>query len=324
MGHLHPYFLIRPLLVTTAVCWFAVFGRRGEAGEPAKGSGLAVAPFDAEEAQKLQEVCAARLDRAVNLTNSIGMKLTLIPAGEFTMGSPEDEVERFRRFDRRFKDEALHPVRISRPFYMGACEVTQEQYQRVMGANPSYFSKSGRAGSVNNGFPVERVTWEDAVEFCRRLSELPEEKAAGRKYRLPTEAQWEYACRAGTTTAFHFGVSCNGRQANCDGSLPFMTPEKGPNLASTTRVGSYRPNAWGLFDMHGNVSEWCGDWYDADYYAGSPTQDPKGPKTGRHRVIRGGCWCDRAVSCRSADRDRTRPDNRTDKTGFRVVVTGVR
>jgi formylglycine-generating enzyme required for sulfatase activity len=308
----------------TAVCSFTACGQRGEAGEPTKVSSLAVAPFDSGAAEKHQEVCAARLDVPVELTNSIRMKLVLIPAGEFTMGSPADEVESFRRFDRRFKDEALHPVWISRPFYLGACEVTQDQYQRVMGENPSYFSKAGRAGSVNRGFPVERVAWEDAVEFCRRLSELPEEKEAGRKYRLPTEAEWEYACRAGTTTAFHFGVSCNGSEANCDGSLPFMTPEKGTSLASTTRVRSYPPNAWGLFDMHGNVSEWCGDWYDADYYSGSPPKDPKGPKTGRYRVIRGGCWCDRAVSCRSADRDRTRPDNRTDKTGFRVVITAVR
>jgi formylglycine-generating enzyme required for sulfatase activity len=320
MGKLHPWGFLASLLVfATTVC-----GQRGEAGEPGKDSALAVAPFDAAAAEKYQGVCAGRLNRPVELTNSIGMKLVLIPAGEFTMGSPEDEVEKFRRFDRRFKDEAPHRVRISRPFYLGACEVTQDQYRRVMGENPSYFSKAGRAGSVNNGLPVERVSWEDAVEFCRRLSELAEEKQAGRKYRLPTEAEWEYACRAGTTSAYHFGVSCNGGEANCDGSLPFMTPEKGTNLASTTGVRSYAPNAWGLFDMHGNVSEWCADWYDADYYSGSPPKDPQGPKTGRYRVIRGGCWCDRAVSCRSADRDRARPDSRTDKTGIRVAITGVR
>jgi formylglycine-generating enzyme required for sulfatase activity len=124
------------------------------------------------------------------------------------------------------------------------------------------------------------VSWEEAVEFCRKLRELPAERAAGHVYRLPTEAEWEYACRAETATAFHFGSSCNGREANCDGSRPYGTSDKGPHLGRTTAVGSYRANAFGLYDMHGNVWEWCADWYGSGYYSESPVNDPPGATAG--------------------------------------------
>jgi formylglycine-generating enzyme required for sulfatase activity len=236
-------------------------------------------------------------------TNSIGMELVLVSAGEFMMGSPESEAD-------RSKNENQHLVRITRPFYMGVYEVTQAEYERVMGKNPSSFSRNGLssekvAGRDTSRFPVERVSWEDAKEFCRRLSLLPGERAAGRAYRLPTEAEWEYACRAGTTTPFHFGRVANGFQGNFNGISPYGTKHRGRNLNRTTEVGSYPPNAWGLYDMHGNVHEWCEDWYDRHY-----------------RVVRGGCWFYGARLCRAACRACGRPDGEGSLTiGFRIVFS---
>lgn len=186
------------------------------------------------------------------ITNSIGMKLKLIPSGEFLMGSPESE-------EARDSDEGpQHRVRITKPFYLGVYEVTQGEYERVTGDNPSCFSKVGTgkakvAGQDTSRFPVEEVSWEDAVEFCRKLSDLPSERSARRVYRLPTEAEWEYACRAGTTTPLHFGTQLNGREANCDGNYPYGTDTKGTYLKRTTTVGSYKANAFGLYDMHGKL-----------------------------------------------------------------------
>ena len=151
-----------------------------------------------------------------------------------------------------------------------------------MGNNPSHFK-----GPKN---PVETVGWGDCQQFLDKLN--AKLGPGGGKFQLPTEAQWEYACRAGTTTPFHFGNSLNGREANCNGNYPYGTGEKGPDLRRTTTVGSYVPNGFGLYDMHGNLWEWCQDWWDDGYYAGSPTDDPTGPATGSYRVHRGGCWCD--------------------------------
>src|SRR5262249_4326336 len=155
---------------------------------------------------------------------------------------------------------------------------------------------SAKAGSSAD-HPVERVTWEEAVEFCRRLSHLPEEKAAGRAYRLPTEAEWEYACRAGTATPFAQGLSLSGAQANFDGGFPYGGGERGRSLQKTTRVGSYPANNFGVHDLHGNVWEWCADWLDSLYYAASPKRDPQGPAAGQLRVLRGGSWRNHAVTC---------------------------
>ena len=239
-----------------------------------------------------------------SFTNCIGIKLMRIPKGKFLMGSPETEKE-------RKENETQHEVTISQNFYMGATEVTQAQWQKVMGNKPSNFE--------GDQLPVETVSWEEAVEFCNRLSEMPEEIRAGRKYRLPTEAEWEYACRAGTTTPFHFGSQLNGRQANYNGTVPYGTETKGPYLKKTTPVGKYPANAWGLYDMHGNVWEWCSDWY-GEYPAGSLT-NPSGPATGPGRVARGGGWNSDAVLGRSADRYGSAPSDRFFSLGFRVALS---
>ncbi|MFO0819474.1 MAG: SUMF1/EgtB/PvdO family nonheme iron enzyme [Pirellulales bacterium] len=250
--------------------------------------------------------------------NSIGMKLAYIPPGEFQMGSPEDEAERSDR-------ELQHRVRITRGFHLGVYEVTQGEYERVMGANPSHFSLAGDGKTEVTGvdtsrFPVERVSWEDAVEFCRKLSSLPAERAAGRSYRLPTEAEWEYACRAGTTTPFFWGGVLNGDRANCHGNSPYGTAVKGACLQRTTRVGSYAANAWGLHDMHGNVYEWCSDWRDSEYYRTSPAADPAGPSTGSDRCVRGGGFFSAARDVRCAIRYGYFPSYRLDYLGFRVAA----
>ncbi len=252
------------------------------------------------------------------ITNSIGMKLVLIPAGKFLMGSPKDEKERFH-------GEVQHEVSITKPFNLGVYMVTQAEYEKVMGNNPSYFSPKGDGKDEvedmdTSHFPVEMVSWEDAIAFCKKLSELPEEKKAGRVYRLPTEAEWEYACRAGTKTVFHYGDSLSSKQANFDGNDPYGGADKGPNLNRTAKVGSYAPNAFGLYDMHGNVWEWCQDWYNGGYYKNSPKEDPPGPAQASDRVVRGGSWYSHGWDCRSAGRHRLGPASRFASLGFRVAA----
>ncbi|HZV04645.1 MAG TPA: SUMF1/EgtB/PvdO family nonheme iron enzyme, partial [Gemmataceae bacterium] len=256
------------------------------------------------------------------ITNSIGMKFVFVGRGTFLMGSPENE-------HLRYPDEFQHEVEITRPFYMGAYEVTQEQYERVMGQNPSWFASSGEGkdkvqGIDTSQFPVETVSWKDTVEFCRRLSKLPEEKSIGRAYRLPTEAEWEYSCRGGRlfknpSPPFHFGNSLSSTQANFNNS-PLGDASKEPDLHRTTKVGSYSPNSLGLYDLHGNVSEWCADWFDAKYYERSPRQNPQGPENGELRVLRGGSWDYGGGYCRAAIRLVLPPSVRHNDNGFRVVL----
>ena len=237
------------------------------------------------------------------LKNSIGMEFASIPAGKFLMGSPATEKE-------RSQDETQHEVTLTQGFRMGVHEVTQAQYGQVMGKNPSYFK-----GAT---LPVETVSYDEALAFCKKLSDLPAEKAAGRKYRLPTEAEWEYCCRAGTSTPFHFGNELNGTQANCDGTFPYGTTKQGPYLKKTSPVGSYPANAWGLHDMHGNVYEWCQDWY-GDYPKDS-IKDPQGSSSGELRVLRGGSWDDVARSCRAGRRNRNSPGTHDINCGFRLLL----
>ena len=230
------------------------------------------------------------------ITNSIGMKLVLVHPGSFTMGSPVEEVGRFR-------NETSQKVTLSKSYYLGAYEVTQGEYEKVMGANPSSFK-----GAKN---PVEMVSWDDAVSFCKKLSEMPEEKAAGRSYRLPTEAEWEYACRAGSTTSYSFGETAESLREYAW----FVEGREG----KTHPVGLEKPNRWGLYDMHGNVWEWCQDWY-ADYPPDAST-DPLGPNAGSLRVYRGGGWINFAALCRSASRYAVAPSHRVNSLGFRLALS---
>ena len=248
--------------------------------------------------------CQATAEKPGKLKNSIGMEFANIPAGKFLMGSPATEKE-------RSPNETQHEVTLTQGFWMGVYEVTQAQYEQVMGKNPSEFK-----GAT---LPVETVCYKDALAFCKKLSDLPAEKAAGRKYRLPTEAEWEYCCRAGTSTPFHFGNELNGTQANCDGNNPYGTTKKGPYLEKTSPVGSYPANAWGLYDMHGNVWEWCQDWY-GDYPKQSVT-DPRGPEVGSICVLRGGGWSFVAAFCRSARRSGFVPSDRISWRGFRLALS---
>ncbi len=251
-------------------------------------------------------------------TNSLGMKLAYIPVGEFLMGSPGREEARNEN------EGPQHRVQISKPFYLGVYQVTQEEYQRVMGQNPSWFCGTGggkaqAAGQDTRRFPVESVSWDEALEFCRRLSAVPGERRAGRVYRLPTEAEWEYACRAGTTTPFYFDTHLSSTQANFDGNFPYGGGDQGPFLGRTTTVGSYMPNAFGVYDMHGNVWEWCADWFGRDYAeAPALSIDPQGPPTGSYHIMRGGGWGSHGRNCRAAYRSDFTPAPRFSSYGFRV------
>ncbi len=235
--------------------------------------------------------------------NRFGMEMVYIPAGSFLMGSPSSEVAR------EPDEEPQHQVTIGEGFYMGRYEVTQAQWRALMGRNPSYFRNCGRC-------PVEGVSWNDARAFIRKLN-----ARRGRfTYRLPTEAEWEYACRAGTTTPFAFGSSLSSRQANFNG-FPYGGAAEGVNRRRTTTVGSFRPNAWGLYDMHGNVWEWCEDWHNYNY-DGAPADGSAWLSVGlrRFRVLRGGSWNDRGYYLRSAERGGEASGSRRGVYGFRIVA----
>jgi formylglycine-generating enzyme required for sulfatase activity len=245
------------------------------------------------------------------IVNSIGMTLNLIPAGEFRMGSAVGEP------DRGNDEGPQHDVVLSRPYYMGIYPVTQQQYYGVMGQNPSHFNDARGGG---RDFPVETISWDEAAEFCKRLSALPAERQARRSYRLPTEAEWEYACRGGVGMPFSSGLTLTSREANFNGNYPYGIVARGPYLERTSRVGSYPPNPFGLFDMHGNVWEWCQDNYDRGYYRNSPRDDPQGPPQGIQRVVRGGSCFNIGRFCRSAYRLGIAPANRNLDVGMRVVM----
>ena len=233
-----------------------------------------------------------RKELSLDLGNKVTMKLALIPAGMFLMGSPETEKDRHKI------EGPQHEVTISKPFYMGVYPVTQEQYEQIMGKNPSHVK-----GAQS---PIETVSWHDAVEFCKKVSQK-----TGKTVRLPTEAQWEYACRAGTKTRFSFGDKAEdlGDYAWYDGNSDRVTHP----------VGQKMPNDFGLYDMLGNVWQWCADWCSEDYSEARDT-DPTGPASGKARVLRGGCWYDAPLHCRSAYRNGDLPGSRLGIIGFRVVV----
>jgi formylglycine-generating enzyme required for sulfatase activity len=255
----------------------------------------AIAPFDAAQAREYQRAWAEHLGVPVEMTNSIGMHFVLIPPGEFDMGDADATAD--------CPETPKHRVGITKPFYLGLCEVTQAEYERVVGGNPSKFQ-----GDPTR--PVEQVSWEHASAFCRKLAELPQEQAAHAGYRLPTEAEWEYACRAGTTTRWYSG--------NDEAALKEHAWFKANAEGTTHPVGRKRPNAWGLYDMHGNVWEWCQDWWGGGYYATSPMDDPTGPPGGSERVSRGGCWYDGARGCQ-VYRYGSEPSIQHYILGFRLV-----
>jgi len=198
-------------------------------------------------------------------------------------------------------------VTLTKSFYLQTTEVTQGQWKAVMGSNPSYFSNCG------DNCPVEKVSWNDCQSFIATLNQLE----GTTKYRLPTEAEWEYACRAGTTTPFNTGNCLSTDEANYDGSRPYTGCPSGIYLQAPVPVKSFSPNAWGLYDMHGNVWAWCSDWYGA--YPGNEVTDPDGPSNGTERVMRGGGWHNPARSCRSADRGLGIPGDKGYSVGFRVA-----
>jgi len=241
-----------------------------------------------------------------DLGNGVTLEVIKINAmgKTFLMGSPKNELG-------RDDDEEQHEVTFGHDFYMGKYEVTQEEYEAIMDVNPSQV-KGAR-------LPVETVSWNDAQDFMKKLNEKFKERKV--RFHLPSEAEWEYACRGGTTTPFHFGKVLNGKQANCRGDMPYGTAKQGPYLETTTRVGSYAANAFGLFDMHGNVFEWCEDYYGP--YSAAPT-DGKAQSIKQSdavRVLRGGYWGWYAGGCRSARRGNDAPDNRDGDDGFRVAVS---
>ncbi len=294
----------------------------------------AVAPFDAKKAKGHQEAWAKYLGVPAEITNSIGMKLVLIPPGEFEMGSPKELIEEqlpAHAGDTWYTDHIKgegprHRVRITEPFCLGMYEVTQCEYERVMDTNPSEFSATGVgkdriAGQDTKRFPVENVTWADADEFCSRLSEMRGEKAAGRTYLLPSEAQWEYACRAGSTGRYSFSSGRGGILSEYDEhELANYAWYDGNAYGTTHAVGGKRANGWGIYDMYGNVREWCQDWFDKDYFGKSPVDDPAGPPQGSERVGRGEDWTFPASTCRSAFRHSDNPGTRDHNLGFRACV----
>ncbi len=240
---------------------------------------------------------AALKSVAVVLDKKLELQLNWIPAGTFVMGSPPNEPERGR-------DENRHPVTITKPFFMGATLVTCAEYEMVTSAK----SRHEREGDL----PAE-VTWPDAVRFCETLSQN-----TGRKFRLPTEAEWEYACRAGTTTPFNTGALITTDQANFDGKFVYPGGTAGIYRRGPTAVRTFKPNEWGLFDMHGNAYQWCSDWYGP--YSGDTAIDPQGPDKGADRVIRGGKYGSGPRYIRSAARYSYNPNNSSVVFGFRVVM----
>ena len=256
--------------------------------------------YEAREVEigRVEKECEARskvLNKAwrkeADLGNAVSLEMILIPAGNFKMGSPASEKG-------RYDDETQHEVTLTKPYYMGKYEVTQEQWEVVMGNNPSY--------RKNAKYPVTNVSWDDCTKFIKKLNE----KTSG-GYRLPTESEWEYSCRAGTTTAYSFGNRITNHAANYTNS----------GISKPIKVGSYKPNAFGLYDMHGNVSEWCEDW-DGDYPKGAVI-DPKGPAKGECRVCRGGSFASNGSFARSSSRDLLTPTDRNCGNGFRLARTAL-
>ena len=298
----------------------------------------------------------------VDLGGGVKLKMVLIPAGEFKMGGSESAEDTAAFFNKTYGGDAIkadwfkdehpqHRVRITKPFYLGTYHVTRGQFRQFVAATAykTDAEKGERPGAWgwdpdakkfqfnetyswrNAGFeqtdeyPVVNVSWNDAAAFCKWLS-----RKEGRTYRLPTEAEWEHACRAGTTTRYWSGddpetLAKVGNVADATAKAKFpdwkYTIKASDGYVFTSPVGSFQANAFGLYDMHGNAWQWCADWYGEEYYAASPTEDPIGPDSGKFRVLRGGSWFNRPDLTRSANRIGSAPDFRYNRTGFRVART---
>ncbi len=307
-------------------------------GWPTDAPKPAIAPFDAAQAKKHQQEWAAYLKVPVDYTNSIGMKFRMIPPGEFLMGSTPAEIDEALKLDGAVphfqvyvpSESPQHKVILTQPIYLGIHEVTQAEYKLVMGTTPSYFSPTGPgndgvAGMDTGKFAVEALSWNDAAEFCAKLSQQEQRKPCylrtgdtvkmldGDGYRIPTEGQWEFACRAGTTTRFWTG----NQEPDLAQADWFRT-----NAGNRTHApGELKANPFGLFDVHGNVWEWVQDWWDPNYYGefrDQPALDPKGPPfAGSQRVIRGGDWYNMPSDCRASRRRAADPSPREHLVGFR-------
>lgn len=349
-------FLCAAALLFAPLCgaslWEASAADKGPLAEaaPAAGEGAkkapprAVAPFDARQARAHQEAWAKALGLAVESTNSVGAKMVLIPAGEFLMGSTDDQKEAALKIaeSTKAKEEAIerrveaelpqHRVVITKPFLLGRTEVTVGQFRKFVEAS-KYVTEAeqygfGDAGGTmltdkvdaedkgkmwqtpgyeaSDDMPVSELSWNDATAYCRWLS-----KQENVVYRLPTEAEWAFACRAGTTTLYFFGDDPAefGKYGTFD-----------ENSGGQARpVGQRLPNAFGLCGMHGNVQEWCSDYYGEAWYAQSPVENPSGPEKSRYRVVRGGAWNFPVTYCRSATRTYFAPSHRYANLGFRLV-----
>jgi formylglycine-generating enzyme required for sulfatase activity len=333
----------------------AASGQNAENSQQTKPAIYSTWPYDAKTAEEFQSETAKAINEPVELNNSIDMKLRLVPAGEFMMGSPREE-------QGRGNDEGPpHRVRITKPFYIGAYEVTLGQFRAFVdatnyktdaekddkggwgytGNDAKPFRQNPRYTWRSTGFeqsdrhPAVNISWNDAIAFTQWLS-----KKESKKYRLPTEAEWEYACRAGASTRFFHGNDDAGiaRFGNVSDQATtrkfaewlkvdevdrakFGDPKHNDGHVFTAPVGSFLPNAFGLYDMHGNVWEWCSDWDAKDYYQSSPVDDPPGPTSGTSRIRRGGSWLHAADFARSARRRRYLPEGRNSPIGFRVALT---
>jgi formylglycine-generating enzyme required for sulfatase activity len=298
-----------------AMCLPLLSAQEDKAGHTGGGEGEKPRPLDCagkdgvstKQVRRAQEAWAKYLRRKVEETEEIadGVKMTfvLIPPGKFHMGSSVFEKD-------HCQDEFEHEVTLTEPFDLGKTEVTQAQYEALTKENPSTFKGADK--------PVEQVTWEEARDYGVKLTKGRHDQPV---YRLPTEAEWEYACRGGRPSSQPFGVgdgrTLSSREANFNGNYPYGGAAKGPYLESTCRVGSYGANALGLLDMHGNVFEWCADWYGS--YPATAVTNPAGPATGLYRVVRGGEWYCAGGGCRAAFRAMYVPSARRDILGFRLA-----